>query len=432
MKKLLKNASWISPEGALESGSIIIDRQKINLVSECVIDDFVGEIFDCRERLILPGIIDPHVHFREPGEMKKEGIENGCLAAIKGGVTTILDMPNNRPPCTTRRRWETKCKLFKRKSPVNWGLHFHAGLKMDENIPGNIAAVKIYMAKSSQVTPITTIDELGRIFAMFPRISIHAEDETCFKNAATLNPTRHHHIRPKKSILSALEKISAAYGMVPEKRRPRLIMCHISTREEIDWIRQKKSENWKVAAETCPHYLYFTQADLEKKGGWYKVNPPLRTEEDRESLIEGLKDGTIDFIGSDHAPHLPADKISASNPPSGMASIEWLGPLMLKLVDDGTIAWKRYSEISVKNTAEIYDIKLRDGLRNGNYADLIVISRSGEFASDSPIITKTDFDPYSDFKYSRRIESVMVNGEWVKIDGKYTKNKKGMEAYGKS
>ncbi|OQA07510.1 MAG: Dihydroorotase [bacterium ADurb.Bin374] len=414
---LIRNARWLDENGEIRSGSIRIQGSAIRSLSgDAPTPDAGDETFDAAGLLALPGMIDAHTHFREPGGCRKEGISNGSHAAIAGGVTTVLDMPNNRPACSTPARLEAKKALFRRKCSTNWGLHILASTTAP--VPEAIASAKVFMSPSGQAHPVLTVDELAAIFARYPRVTIHAEDASEFPQGADLP---HHLARPRSAIVTALQKIETAYGKLDAGRRPRLSVCHLSTREELDWLRTAKRRGWDIWGETCPQYLFFTQSDQERVGSMLQVNPPLRTGEDRDALLEALNDGTIDYVSTDHAPHLPGEKAS-ERPPSGIASVEWLLPLLSCLADRGSISWKRLLQLACANPARCFDIPLRNGIKPGNAADIVFVSAAGAYIPNRKIVTRAQANPYAGFTFTRRVEAVLLNGTWAYKKGIYNTN----------
>lgn len=430
---IIKNAKYLDSQGKFQEGAISIRNGRIDDLNCNRKAGHTEKVIDASGFLILPGAVDPHVHFREPGQFYKEGIANGSMAALKGGVTTILDMPNNKPPCSTENRLRRKKEMFREKCLINWGLQFHATRNQRGGAADKSASAKIFMAKSSEHPAVTSVETLKQIFSRFPVVSIHAEDETKF-NAGVGKKYVHHINRPWTAITSALQKIEKAYLALPQKKRPRVVICHLNTADDVDWIAAMKDKGFDVWGETCPHYLFFTQNDYIRNGAKYQVNPPLRTSEDQQHILEGLKKGIIDFIGTDHAPHSLAEK-SSLNPPSGIAGIEWLMPFMFHLLDMGVIDWKRFHEIICRKAADCYSIKDRDGIKIGNFADLVFVSEAkgnpAEYenpAKAERIITRAGFNPYYghiDFKW--KVQTTIVNGV-IKYDGKkFYKTEKGME-----
>jgi dihydroorotase len=422
---VVTNARWLNPDGKFDEGYIVISSGRISKLGRGREPD-AGSSVDARGMTVLPGSIDSHTHFREPGQMYKEGIWNGSRAALKGGVTTVLDMPNNKPPCNTLKRLEEKKNRFTRKCLVNWGLHVEASGAGNVPPSSSCASAKIYMAKSSASRPLTDVAALAAVFSRYRIISIHAEDETKFiRNIKT-----HHIARPKEAIASALEKIESAYESTPENVRPRVVLCHISTSMEVDWLAGMKRKGADIWGETCPHYLFFTQDDYLTGGSQYKVNTPLREESDRRAVIKALAEGPIDFLSTDHAPHTPAEKASA-DPPSGIASIEWYQQLLLHLVDKGRLSWKRFHEVSSANAAACYEIESRGEILEGNWADLTAVSdiRDPSPSLRDDIITKAAFNPYGGFDFKKEVVTVLVNGNVCYRDGEYVGKRAGMEVY---
>jgi len=422
MSILIKNGQWLGKDGQFHDGDILVEEDKIAGIDAVCSTPLTERIIDAAGKYILPGLIDTHVHFREPGQEYKEGILNASKAALKGGVTSVLDMPNNNPPITTAEILNEKKKLFAEKSLVNWGLQFHTQTGNNEFTRG-IAAAKLYMAKSSALPAVTEIEDIAAVFEEFPLITIHAEDETAFKDNG--REYIHHLNRPREAITSALSKIENALRQVSKENQPKVVICHIATADEVKWVERMKNEGYQVYAETCPHYLYLTQDDYLREGAVYKVNPPIRTEEDREALQQALKNGLIDFIGTDHAPHTPQEKES-NNPPSGIAGIEWLAPLMLNFVDENLIDWQRFWELTVKNAAECFNISARSAIEIDNYADLIIVENGQR---DEKIITKAGFNPYKEKNLNWRVVTAIVNGAMVYNNGIFFEKNKGRDLF---
>lgn len=423
---IIKNARWLTPQGYFEEGHIVIEDGRIAKLGKTAAPKRTGPLLNGQGCVILPGIIDPHVHFREPGQMYKEGIRNASRAALKGGVTTVIDMPNNRPPITSCKRVKEKRQRFEKKSLVNWGIMLHAsnGKNNISETLDLVKSVKIYMAKSSALPAITSESSLKEIFTQASTVSLHAEDETQFLTAQKDN-LPHHEWRPRQAITSALEKIESVLKAIPAEKRPRTVICHMNTRDEVQWLERMKKEGFDVWGETCPHYLFFTQDDYLQNGTLFQVNPPIRTKDDQHALLEGLSKGIIDFIGTDHAPHTLAEKQS-QNPPSGIAAIEWLMPQMLYLIDEGVLTWSQLNQIITGGSAECYNIADRDGIKEGNWADLVMVKRYGQPQPDSNIVTKTGINLYKNFDFRWKVEMTLVNGVVKFQKGKFVDDTKGM------
>ncbi|MBN1408387.1 MAG: dihydroorotase family protein [Calditrichaceae bacterium] len=420
---LIKNAKWLNSDGEFVQSEILIRNGKIAELSPSI-SSINEEIFDAADYLIVPGAIDPHVHFREPGQLYKEGIVSGSKAALRGGVTTIIDMPNNKPPCSTGKRVQQKKKLFRKKSLINWGVMLHTTPHNNEELNDQIKSAKIYMAKSSALPSINSPEILKKLFIKYPIVSIHAEDDSEFDMSPERSPL-HHENRPRKAITGALQKIESILKDIPENKRPRVVICHMNTADEVEWITRMKKVGFDVWGETCPHYLYFTQDDYIKKGTAFQVNPPIRTKDDQNRLREAVASGIIDFIGSDHAPHSKSEKESA-NPPSGIAAIEWLMPQLLHFIDEGLLSWKQFHKLICTRASECYSIKSRDGITPGNFADLVFIKNT-DGTQNEQMQTKAGRNLYKNFNFKWQAAVTMVNGV-IKYDNKkFFTQIKGME-----
>ncbi|MBN1425696.1 dihydroorotase family protein [Candidatus Fermentibacteria bacterium] len=418
---LIRDARWLQPDGSFAMGHLLARGGRIRHLR---LDDSLPQgvpAIEARGLLVLPGAIDAHTHFRQPGQAYKEGIRNGTRAALKGGVTTVLDMPNTVPPCTSTARLRRKRDLFATHSLVNWGLHV---LALPGKAPPELpyAFGKIYMAQSSRA-PAVAPRALGRVLAGWPRVMVHAEDETAFPPLAPTAP--HHQRRPRAAITRALEAMSAALDAGGTNAQSRIVVCHVSTADEVAWIRDRKARGFDVWGETCPHYCLLTHNDYLRHGSRLQVNPPLRDERDRRAILEGVASGDIDFISSDHAPHTPREKAS-SHPPSGIPGIEWLVPAMLHLVSQGVISWKRLHEVMCASQSACFCVRHRDGLLPGNVADMVVVSPSAG-SPVVPIVTRAHYDPFDGVPLGWTVHATIVNGSIMYRDGVVAGSARGRE-----
>lgn len=371
------------------------------------------------KHLVVPGFIDTHVHFRQPGQAHKEGIGNGCLAALAGGVTTVLDMPNTRPSTCTAAALKAKRRLWKERGLIGWGLFvgYAAGVPTPASLcidPAGIAALKVFMARSGDCGALTDPELLASLMLSWPRIAVHAEDETVFPlNNAGLT---HADCRPRAAVVSALHRLETAFKLA-ERRSGRLPDCcvlllHLATREEVQWVRRMKDRGYNLRAETCPHYLYFSEADLAEYGAQIQVNPPIRDGEDQAALWQALADGTIDILSSDHAPHTPAEKAS-TNPPSGIPGVERMWPLLALAAESGRITWQRALALAAQNAASCYGLAGRGELVDGARADLVVLRRQPAKVNGSArkIITRAGYDAYKHLQFPWEVERVLISGK---------------------
>lgn len=296
-------------------------------------------VVDATGLTVLPGVMDMHVHFRVPGETEKEDWTTGVTAALAGGVTTVLDMPNNKPAITSKKLLEEKFQLINETHPViGYGLYIGA---TTENLEDLIASQS--MACGIKIAPYFTgkggrvlIDDIPALKKMFAAnlrvpIVIHCEDETTItqNRSAQSNPTPadHNRIRSPQSAMTALTHILlAARGT-----RAKLHITHVSTKREVIAIRDAKQQGIDITCDTTPHHITFTETDVVPNDGRMKVNPPFRSKEDRDAVWNAVLDGTIDMIGSDHAPHTLKEKEQSNYDaiPSGVPGVQTLLPVLL-------------------------------------------------------------------------------------------------------
>ncbi len=337
ISKLLKNCKILEGEKLVEK-HILLENNKIACISDEMIT--ADEVIDIRGNIIIPGVIDSHVHFREPGLTHKEDFLSGSIAAAKGGVTTILDMPNTLPPTTTLGALEEKRELAK-KSIVNYGFHFGSTGDNIEEIKKvkNIASVKIFMNVSTGNLKIDDISKVEEIMKTARLCSIHAEEE---------------------NLLKAIE--------IATRLNRKFYACHISSENEIKAIRKNKKHCY---VEVTPHHLFLTIRDKERLGKLANVKPPLKTEKDVDALWRALKAGFVDVIATDHAPHLEKEKLEEER--SGLPGIETMLPLLLDSVNKGRLTLKELINLTSRNPARIFGIKNKGVLAEGFDADLTVI-----------------------------------------------------------
>lgn len=314
--------------------------------------------------LLLPGMIDPHAHLRVPGMEAAEDWDSGSRAALRGGITTLFDMPNTNPPTTTRQRLEEK-RTLARASRVNWGLHFGATAENAPEIAGakNIASVKVYMGSSTGSLLVDDDEALERALRAAAKagvlVCLHAEDEGIIrqrKSQATGRETvlQHGWLRPPEAAAAAVRRALAA----GERTGASLYFCHVSTAAELDLLRAAKRKGRGVIVEATPHHLFLDESHLRQLGNYGKVNPPLRSPTDRTALWDAVADGTVDVIGTDHAPHTRESKErSYWEAPSGMPGLEAALPLLLTAMLQGRISFRRLLQLTSERSARAFGIE---------------------------------------------------------------------------
>jgi len=386
---LIKNTR-IYHNHSLQPAEIIIERGKVTKIGKDLRVSSSDMIIDANGALTLPAGIDVHVHFREPGMATKENWYTGSCAAAAGGITTVIDQPNTIPPTTDRRSFEQKLKLAKKKSIIDFGIN--GGVtsnieKLEELWKLGVTAFgEIFMAESTgglNINEETFEEALVEIKRLGAIATIHAEDEKMRLELEELlkgyiSSDYHSKVRPNACEAAAVQKVLELIS----KMKVRAHFCHMSTLEAIGMIRKEKylarREN-KTPLFTCevtPHHLFLSTRDWERLRSFGKMNPPLRESHSIKALVNGINDGTIDMVASDHAPHLESEKdTDLKFAPSGVPGVETLMPLMLAAVRKNILPLAQMIMLTSWNPAKAFglDLQAKGRLEVGFDADLIIV-----------------------------------------------------------
>lgn len=398
-----------------------------------------AQCIDLTGKHIIAGGIDAHVHFREPGLTHKADISTESRAAIAGGVTTVFDMPNTSPATVSAEALAGKIRLAEGRSLAKIGFHLGASNSNVEEVcrivregddasglkPGDIPGVKVFMGSSTGNMLVDDGSSLERLFAIKEKpVLVHCEDEAIIRaNMAAATEKygedipfgQHEFIRSRQAcIRSSIKALELAM-----KHGTKLVLCHISTKEELNMVRAAKAINPSIIAETSCNYLWFSDEDYSRLGSKVKCNPSVKTPDDRQALREGLKSGLIDTIGSDHAPHLLSEKAAPyAKAPSGLPSIQQSLPVLLTVAKQDDIPLSRIAAVFSENAAKLYGLD-RGRIAAGMKADLVVFDYQTEFtvkAEDQ--YSKCGWTPYEGEKLFGRIETVYTNGQIVLENGR--------------
>lgn len=392
---------------------------------------------DCKGKIIIPGCIDAHVHFRVPGMEYKEDWNSGSKAALAGGITTVLDMPNTKPPTTTVGLLKEKRKIVEKVSLCNFGFHFGTtteNLSELENAANeNIASFKVFMGSSTGNMLVEDEGILRKIFetakAHNKIVSVHAEDEAIIKQNSEQHKNEnsasaHTKIRSSECEKAAIEK---ALGLRKEIGN-KLHICHVSSSEGLERIiAEKRSGN--LTCEATLHHLFLNDADYERLGNFAKMNPSLKSRRDNNALLQGIFDGTIDIIATDHAPHTREEKQKDYwEAPSGVPGIETMLPLMLNAASTNKISLERVVELCSEMPARIFGIKNKGAIEIGYDADLCVIDLKREcIVKGDALHTKCRWSPFEGMKLKGFVEKTFVNGRLAYDNGAFDESAKGRE-----
>ena len=377
---LIKNGSLVNSSGVLKS-DIFISGGKITQIGTSL-DCEADRVIDAAGKYIFPGLIDPQVHFRDPGLTHKEDLKTGSMAAAAGGVTTFFEMPNTNPSTITLEKLEKKYKVASEKCITNFSFFFGATNDNIEEIKkmDNTCGLKIFMGSSTGDLLVDDDEALDRIFSCCDKIiAVHAEDEEILKEAEKKvskdSFANHPDARPVEAALKATTKaVNLAL-----KYKKRLHVLHLSTAEEVEFLRKHKSSGL-ITAETTPQHLLMHAPNIYNEiGSFAQMNPPIREKYHQKELWAGLKDGTIDCVATDHAPHTLEEKaLPYGEAPSGMPGVQTSLTLMLNEVANEKINLEDVVKWMAENPAKLYNIKGKGFLKEGYDADITIVDMDCE------------------------------------------------------
>ena len=425
MNYLLKNGTIIN-EGRVFTSDILIKEDRIEKIGGIIENNCGAVEIDASGKLIIPGCIDDQVHFREPGLTHKGTIFSESRAAVAGGITSFMEMPNTVPNALTQELLEEKYAIASKSSIANFSFFMGASNdNLDEVLktnPTNICGIKVFMGSSTGNMLVDNEKVLEGLFSQVGMlIATHCEDENTIKanleKAKTLYgehiPIQEHPIIRSEE---ACYKSSAFAVSMARKYGSRLHVLHISTEKETHLFDNTiPLEQKKITAEACIHHLWFTEKDYNSKGNFIKWNPAVKKESDRLGIWKALLDNRIDVIATDHAPHTLQEKNqSYFNAPSGGPLVQHGLLAMLEKVKEGEISLEKLVDKMCHSPAILFRIKERGFIREGYKADLVVISQN-----KSPIVTKENclyscaWSPFEGIQFSHTIEKTFVNGNIV-------------------
>tara|TARA_Y100000814_G_scaffold81827_1_gene54094 strand:- start:694 stop:2028 length:1335 start_codon:yes stop_codon:yes gene_type:complete len=432
MRTLIKNAICILEDETLKT-NILFDQQKI-LTCDAAKTTVADETIEANGLHLIPGLIDDQVHFREPGMTHKEDIFYGSAGCAKGGITTFLEMPNTIPSTTSNEALYAKINTASKNSLVNYGFFIGATndnlkeLQKATRTPG----IKIFFGSSTGDLLVEDMDILESIFSEtnLP-IAGHCEDEAIIKNnfkkfkkeiEITSDVMLHSKIRDRKAAISSTEKITK----LAKKTNKNMHVLHLSTKEEIEIIKNHQN---LITAEACIPHLMFTLDDYDKLKTLVQGNPSVKTKEDQQALFDGLNQGVIQVIATDHAPHTLEEKMQRyPKSPSGMPSVENSLALMLNQVNKNKISLERVIKCMATNPAKLWNIPHKGKIKTDYHSDLVLVDLNKEKTiKNKDQITKCAWSPWDGQKITGWPEMVWVNGLRVFAEDKIDYSKRGKE-----
>ncbi|MBT4344910.1 MAG: dihydroorotase [Flavobacteriales bacterium] len=437
MLTLIKNTTIVN-EGKIFRSDILIENDKIKDISENI-ELKADYIIDGTDLHLMPGVIDDQVHFREPGLTHKATIYTESKAAVAGGITSFMEMPNTQPQALTQELLEKKYELASNNSLANYSFFMGASndnlkevLKTD---PKNVAAIKVFMGSSTGNMLVDNKEVLEELFSKSKMlIAVHCEDEkTIEKNTHLARKkygenvpiSEHSNIRSEEACF----KSSSLAVKLAKKYNTRLHLFHISTEKEIDLLDNKiPLGEKKITAEVCIHHLWFDQNDYAKKGTLIKWNPSVKKSSDRKALFQAMLDDKLDVIATDHAPHTLNEKNNTYfKAPSGGPLVQHALPVMLEFFSSKKIKLEKIVEKMCHNPAICFKIKNRGFIRKGYYADLVLVNLKKPWkVKKSNILYKCGWSPFEGQTFNSNITHTFINGHLAYKNGKFNEEKKGM------
>ena len=396
--------------------------------------------FDAKGKHLLPGAIDDQVHFREPGLTYKDDIAHGSAAAVAGGITTFMEMPNTVPQTLTQGLLTLKYAMGAASSVANYSFYMGASNNnMDEVLrtdPKTVCGLKAFLGSSTGDMLVDDPETLDRLFKeAHMLLAVHAEDEpTIRRNMAEAKARFGDNIPIEQHPLIRSEEacwLSSSNAVELAKQHgTRLHVLHISTARELELFEPGPLEGKRITAEACVHHLWFTDADYAAKGTLIKWNPAVKRAEDRDAIRQAVKDGRIDVVATDHAPHTAAEKANPyTSCPSGGPLVQHALPAMLELMHQGAFSLEEVVEKMCHAPARMFQVKDRGFIREGHHADLVLVDLNAPWTvTKQNLLYKCGWSPFEGQKFLSRILRTWVNGQLVYLDGKVDSTVRGMRA----
>ena len=437
MLTLIKNAQLVN-EGRIYKADVLIENKSIKQI-DAKINIEVDQIIDAEGLHLIPGVIDDQVHFREPGLTHKANIYTESKAAVAGGITSFMEMPNTNPQVLTQELLENKYQIASETSIANYS--FFMGVSNDnlkevlKTNPKNVGAIKIFMGSSTGNMLVDNKTVLKEIFSKSPMlIAVHCEDETIIQNNIEKAkqqygedvPISEH---PKIRSGEACYRSSSMAVELAKKHNTRLHVFHLSTEKEIALFDNKLPlKEKKITAEVCIHHLWFDESKYEEKGTLIKWNPAIKKQSDKEALLQALLNDKLDVIATDHAPHTLEEKSNTYfKAPSGGPLVQHALPAMLEFSKNGKISLEKVVEKMCHNPAICFKVEKRGFIREGYFADLVLVDldKPWEVSKDN-ILYKCGWSPFEGETFNAQITHTFVNGHIAYKYGCFDENSRGM------
>lgn len=434
----IKNARIVN-EGKTFYGSVVICNEDIEeiLYADAQPSEECNETIDAQECYLIPGVIDDHVHFRDPGLTHKADIHSESMAAVAGGVTSYMDMPNTVPQTVTLEALKHKFTDAEAKSIVNYSFYFGATndnasclTQLDKQ---HVCGIKLFMGSSTGNMLVDEMETLKYIFSNAGMlIATHCEDQNIINSNTAAYKGKYEddlpiHFHPMIRDERACHASSALAVKLAKETGARLHIMHISTAKELELLEDKPIAEKHITAEACVSHLFFCDKDYERYGARIKCNPAIKSEADRDALRKALTSNLIDVIGTDHAPHLLSEKQGgALKAVSGMPTIQFSLVSVMELVHEGLLSIEQLVEKMCHAPAQLYQIAGRGYIRKGYKADLVLLNPSSTWQMNSEcILSKCGWSPMEGHTFRSKVEKTFVNGSLVYQNGQVDESHRG-------
>ena len=429
MKRILIADARIVNEGKIQAGDVLVQNGRIEALGGDLSRRHADIVIEAGGRVLLPGMIDDQVHFREPGLTHKGDIFSESRAAVAGGITSFMEMPNTAPPTTTIARLEEKFAVAAQHAFANYAFYLGGANDNVDEIerldPASVCGVKVFMGSSTGNLLVDDPQALEAIFSRSPvLVATHCEDDGIIaKNAAIFRkrygeavPMRcHSEIRSEAACFSS----SALAVALAKKHGTRLHVLHLTTEKEMELFAPGPVEGKRITAEVCVHHLLFCHADYERLGARIKCNPAIKTAQDRHALIRAVCEDRIDIIATDHAPHTREEK---DNPyfscPSGLPLVQHALVGLLEYVHQGLFPLIRVAEKTAHAPARLFNIRDRGFIREGYWADLVLVDMDRPWRVEPEgVLYKCGWSPFQGRTFRSSVEATMVSGHLAYFRG---------------
>jgi dihydroorotase len=435
MTDLLITGGCLISDGQKQQADILIQKGRIERIAPSISAPTQAKVIDAQGQWVLPGLIDDQVHFREPGLTHKASIATEAKAAVAGGVTTFFEMPNVSPPTLDMARLEEKREIARRDSVANYAFFLGASNDNMEAVksadPTKIAGVKVFMGSSTGNMLVDEEKVLEQIFRHAPTpIATHCEDTpTILENEQAARAkygekvpfSQHPLIRSREACLTS----STLAVELARKEDARLHVLHISTEEELDLFTPGDP---RITAEACVHHMWFEESSYASLGSQIKCNPAIKKDSDRQAIRQAVADGRISVLATDHAPHTWEEKQGTYfSAPSGLPLVQHTLLLMLEMVKQKDFSLETLVERACHAPARIFDVLDRGYLREGYWADIVLVNPNEETVVDqNELFSKCGWSPFAGETFSHRIERTIVSGKTAYQKGQVVDNCRGL------